>query len=145
MEKNIMDQVFDGSNLSAREQVTDWVKLKEKLGTRIGGNFLGYWEKPAEGVYRRQVSIALADFETPAKVYGVTLPDYFEKDLANYQVGDRVGAEYYKDIPAKEAGVSATKAVRLFNLDLKARQAGKPVAEVQKESNTQSVVEEPAF
>lgn len=117
-----VDALFDESNLSAREQVTEWVKLKEKLGTRVAGFFAGYWEKPAEGVYRRQVSLALRDFNDSKKVIGVTLPDYFEKDLARYHAGDRVGAEYYKDIPPKKAGVSATKAVRLFNLDLKERE-----------------------
>lgn len=119
---SIESKLFSADNLSAREQVTNWIKLKEKLGTRVAGIFLGFWEKPAEGVYRRQVSMALRDFKDSAVIYGVTLPDYFEKDLMRYRSGDQVGAEYYKDIPAKEAGVSATKAVRLFNLDLKERE-----------------------
>lgn len=116
-----MDALFSPENFSAREQVTEWVKLKEKLGTRVGGYFLGFWEKPAEGVYKRQISMALKDFKNPGVVYGITLPDYFEKDLCQFRLNDRVGAEYYKDIPAKGPGLSATKAVRLVNQDLKMR------------------------
>ena len=114
-------QLFDTDNLSPREQVTNWVKIKEKLGTRVSGKFLGYWNKPAEGVFRAAVCVALRDFNDPSIVHGVTLPDYFEKTFVEYRLGDRVGFEYYKDIPSKEAGISATKAVRAFNLDLKGR------------------------
>lgn len=114
-------QLFDTANLSAREQVTTWVKLKEKIGTRSAGNFLGYWEKPAEGVFRRQVCVALRDFKDPSIVYGVTLPEYFENDIKQYRLNDRVGYEYYKDNPSKEPGISATKVIRGFNLDLKKR------------------------
>lgn len=118
---DIESQIFDQGNLPPREQVTDWVKIKEKLGTRVAGTYLGFWEKPAEGVYRRMVTVALRSLKDESIVYGVTLPECFEKDLSTWLVGDKVGFEYYKDIPAKEAGVSPTKAIRSFNLDAKSR------------------------
>lgn len=128
---SVEEQLFDTDNLSPREQVTNWVKIKEKLGTRVSGKFLGYWTKPAEGVFRAAVCVALRDFNDPSVVHGVTLPDYFEKTFMEYRLGDRVGFEYYKDIPSKEPGISATKAVRAFNLDLKGRkERGEQTAEL---------------
>lgn len=115
MSNNKLDRIFDQSALSAREQVTEWVNIKEKLGTRVAGKYLGYWINPARGKFRQQVGIALQDFEDASKVFGVNLAEYFESTVSLYRIGDEVGAEYYKDIPAKEAGMSDTKAVRLFN------------------------------
>ena len=72
-------QLFDTDNLSPREQVTNWVKIKEKLGTRVSGKFLVYWNKPAEGVFCAAVCVALRDFNDPSIVHGVPLPDYFAR------------------------------------------------------------------
>lgn len=118
---NAMSRVFDKSVLSAREQVTEWKNVKEKLGTRVAGKFLGYWLVPAQGKYRAQVRIALQDFENESVVYGVNLAEYFKDTLSEYSKGDDVGVEYYKDIPSKEAGMSPTKAVRLYNPSLSER------------------------
>lgn len=127
------DDIFDSSALSAREQVTEWVNIKERLGKRVSGKYLGFWIKPAEGLFREQLGIALADLKDPSVVYGVNVPSYFRENVLGYRLNDRVGVEYYKDIPAKQAGMSATKAVRLFNPDQKIREANgeaKPTPEV---------------
>lgn len=120
MSKNL-DAMFAPENFSAREKVTEWVNIKEKIGTRCGGKFLGYWEKPAEGKFKRSISVALQDFEDPKLVYGVTIPEYYEKDVMRFLGNDEVGIEYYKDSPAKEKGMSPTKVLRLINLTLNTR------------------------
>lgn len=119
---NKTEQIFNTEALSAREQVTDWFDLKEKLGNRVAGEFLGFWQVPARGVFRAQVGIALKDFEEPNRVWGVNLPAYFEEQLALYRVSDEVGAEFFKIIPAKEVGMNDTKAIRLFNITKLARE-----------------------
>lgn len=126
-----IDRIFDTNALSAREQVTDWYELKKTLGNRIAGTYMGYWIVPAKGKFRAQIGIALQDFDDKAKVVGVNLAEYFEDQVQLYRLGDEVGAEYYKDIPAKEAGMSDTKAVRLFNVTKMAREkAGEYTAPV---------------
>ena len=116
-EKSGMDAIFSADALSPREQVTEWVTLKEKLGTKVGGRWIGYWNVPAQGVFKAQLGAALQDIDDPTKVYGVNLSEYFRDQISEFQVGDLVGFEYYKDIPAKTAGLSATKAIRAYNAD----------------------------
>lgn len=125
-----LDALFNEKNLSAREKVTKWVNIKEKLGARCGGFFLGFWEKPAEGKFKRAISIALEDFEDPKIVYGVTIPEYYEKEICRFMFRDEVGVEFYKIIPAKEKGMSDTKALHLINTTLTDRM-GKGTATVQ--------------
>ena len=115
------DTMFNPENFSAREKVNKWVNIKEKIGTRCHGFFLGFWEKPAEGVYRRSISIALQDPKDPAVVYGVTIPEYYEKDVQKFLYNDQVGVEYFKDNPPKEKGLSPTKVLRMINLSLNER------------------------
>lgn len=139
MSTNSMDRVFDSSALSAKGQVTDWFTIKEKLGNRIGGTFIGYWNEPAKGKFRAQIGVALADFDDAKKVWGVNLPEYFGKEISEYRRGDQCGFEYYKDIPSKEAGMSDTKAIRAFNPDNAARLvAGETATVTAPEEATQS-------
>lgn len=112
-----LDRIFNKKSLPIRSRITDWVNIKESLGTQVGGIFLGYFEVPATGNFKAQVGVALQDVDDEAKVYGVNLPEYFGKELSFYQVGDECGFEYYKDIPAKEKGMSDTKAIRPYNPD----------------------------
>jgi hypothetical protein len=118
---NVFESIFDSSALSAKEQVTEWVKIKEKLGTRVGGYFVGAWVVPAKGVYREQIGVAIRDVKNPEIVYGVSLASYMLDDVSKFEEGDLCGFEYYKDIPSKTPGLSATKAVRWFNKEVQDR------------------------
>lgn len=130
-----MDKIFNASALSAQEQVTEWVTLKAKLGTKVGGKFIGYWNVPAQGVFKAQLGVALQDIDDASKVYGVNLAEHFRDQLSEFQVGDLVGFEYYKDIPAKKAGLSATKAIRAYNADnVKRKLAGEVTVKTEAEA-----------
>ena len=118
MGTNNLDRVFDPSALSAQKQVTEWVSIKETLGTKVAGNFVGFWSVPARGKFRAQVGVALSDFDKPATVYGVNLPEYFTEGVSEWIPGDACGFEYYNDKPATEPGMSATKQLRDYNPDL---------------------------
>lgn len=116
-----LDRIFNKASLPVRSRITDWIVIKEKLGMQVGGKFLGYFEVPANGKFKAQVGVALQDVEDATKVYGVNLPEYFSKEVEQYQLDDECGFEYYKDIPAKEKGMSDTKAIRAYNPDLQER------------------------
>ena len=137
-----LNDMFKPENFSAREKVTQWVNIKEKIGTRCGGYFLGYWEKAAEGKFKRSISLALQDFKNPSIIYGVTIPEYYEKDVSRFLYNDQVGIEYYKDIPAKEKGMSDTKALHVVNPSLQDRVKNGTAAPAQAQPKTaQTAVE----
>ena len=147
MSTNNLDRVFDPSALSAQKQVTEWVSIKETLGTKVAGNFVGFWSVPARGKFRAQVGVALSDFDKPATVYGVNLPEYFTEGVSEWIPGDACGFEYYNDKPATEPGMSATKQLRDYNPDLFERKKRGEVikrttAEVAEEETQEQVQDE---
>ena len=130
-----LDSIFNPAALSAREQVTDWIVIKKVFGTKVGGKFLGWWNVPAQAQFKAQIGVAVSDIDDATKVYGVNLPEYFKAQVSEYQVGDLCGFEYYKDVPAKEKGLSPTKAVRAFNPDLQKRKlAGEAIKTTEPEA-----------
>lgn len=120
------DDIFNSNNLSPREQVTDWEKgalKKLGVGSKIAGRFVGFWLVPAKlsddgkkELFGAQLGVALRDLKNPEVIYGLNLSTYMQDKLQGYNVDDIVGFEYFKDIPSKQKGLSATKAIRAYNV-----------------------------
>lgn len=121
------EDIFSQAGLPAREQVTEWVKIKEKIGDKVSGIFMGWWvSKSNKPGFKDQIGIAirLAD----GKVVGVSVGDtgYMRSRIEPSKVGDRVGLKYEGD---KDTGqIQKAKIVKFYNPDLQARQeAGEAV------------------
>jgi len=140
------NRVFDPSALSAQRQVTEWVAIKEKLGTKVAGEFVGFWNVPARGKFRAQTGVALRDFENKSVVYGINVSEYFQEVVSEWAVGDACGFEYYNDKPASEPGMSPTKQIRDYNPDLSDRKKKGEViiktAPQQEEGETEDIVQD---
>jgi len=112
--------VFSPQGLPAREQVTEWFKIKETIGNKIMGTFMGWWVKPSDNTsYQDQVGVALK--KADGTVVGVSLSDtpYVRGRLELSQIGDRVGVKYEGD---KDTGKpQPAKIVKIYNPDLEAR------------------------
>lgn len=112
--------IFSQKGLPAREQVSDWFNIKEKIGTKIAGIFQGWWISPAnQAGFKDQIGVALKLED--GKIVGVSLGDtpYMRSRIEPSQVGDRVGLKYEDD---KDTGKpQPAKIIKFYNPDLEER------------------------
>lgn len=114
--------IFSQDGLPAREQVSEWFNVKEKVGTKIMGEFMGWWISPANKPgFKDQIGVALRTAD--GKVLGVSLGDtsYMRSRIEPSKIGDRVGLKYEGD---KDTGqIQPAKIIKFYNPDLEARRS----------------------
>lgn len=114
------NDIFNSESLPAREQVSEWVNVKEKIGDNVFGIFLGSWKSPSKiDASKMQISMAIKTNE--GKVVGVSLNDsvYISSRLEASKVGDKFGVRYEGD---KDTGkAQPAKIVKIYNPDLEDR------------------------
>jgi len=111
--------IFSNDALSARDQVSSWANIKQNIGDKVHGEFLGWWEQPANPGFRPQLGMALKQGD--GSVIGVTVTDtsYMRSQIEETEVGDGVGLKYVGD---KEVGKpQPAKIIKYFNPDLQNR------------------------
>lgn len=114
--------IFSAAGLPAREQVTEWYKIKSEIGNKVTGTFLGWWLTPAnDRVDKDQVGFAVKVSE--GRVLGISLADtaYIRSRLEPSLPGDIVGVRYEGD---KDTGKpQPAKIVKFYNPALEERRA----------------------
>jgi len=111
--------IFSSAGLPAREQVTTWFKIKEKVGNKVSGEFLGAWFKEADAGFNASIGVAIK--QTDGSVVGVSLSDtpYMRSRVEPSQIGDMVGIKYEGD---KDTGKpQPAKIVKFYNPALEER------------------------
>lgn len=134
--------IFSAKGLPAREQVSEWFNIKEKIGTKIAGVFQGWWISPANKAgFKDQIGVALL---VDGKILGVSLGDtpYMRSRIEPSQVGDRVGLKYEGD---KDTGqIQPAKIIKFYNPDLEERRAKGTVVISKPEQLSKTEVEKKA-
>lgn len=118
--KMLMDDIFDTNALSARDQVSEWVKIKETIGDSVSGTFLGWWEVAPHDGFKAQIGIAIKTKEE--KVVGVNVSDtsYMRGNILTTNIGDRIGLRYEGD---KDTGqIQKAKIIKFYNPDRSKRE-----------------------
>lgn len=112
--------IFSASGLPAREQVSEWINIKGKIGDKVMGTFLGWWISPAQKAgFKDQIGIALKLAD--GKVVGVSVGDtsYMRSRIEPSEIGDAVGLKYEGD---KDTGqILPAKIVKFYNPALEER------------------------
>lgn len=110
------EDVFSTGGLPPREQVASWFKIKDKVGTKISGIFVGWWiSPPNKNVDKEQIGVAIKIDD--GTVVGVSLSStsYMQERLKEALPGDKVGIKYEGD---KDVGKpQPAKIVKFYNLD----------------------------
>lgn len=138
------EDIFSSAGLPAREQVSDWFNIKEAVGTKIMGVFMGWWISPSNNAsFKDQIGVALKTAD--GKVIGVSLGDtpYMRGRIAPSQIGDKVGLKYESD---KDTGKpQPAKIIKFYNPDLEKRVASGTAVISKPEELKASVAEAPDF
>jgi hypothetical protein len=114
--QDLQSQIFNSKNLSVRERITDWCpEFRKTVGSRVSGKYAGHWIKPAEGMYKEQLYIAIENADNNAMVSAVQLPSYRLNEVLGYDLGDLIGVEYAGEKPAKVKGMNPTKVINVYN------------------------------
>lgn len=114
--QDLQSQIFNSKNLSVRERITDWCpEFRKTIGSKVFGKYAGHWIKPAEGMYKEQLYIAIENADNTAIVSAVQLPAYRLNEVLGYDIGDLIGVEYAGEKPAKVKGMNPTKVINVYN------------------------------
>lgn len=108
-----MSNIFDNSNRPARETASGWFKFVN-VGDKVGGKIVDMFNVAAQGVFKEQRGFTLEQEGGVRVNVGIKkYPSYLER-TDNLQVGDELGIEFEKEVPAKKAGLNATKVMAIF-------------------------------
>lgn len=92
----------------------NWFKF-DKIGARVAGEVVDITEKPARDVFSAQRVFVLAQSDGEIINVGISMnKDYVIQRTNRVVVGDRLGFEYVKDIPASTKGYAPAKSIEVY-------------------------------
>lgn len=113
--------VFTEAGLPIRNRITEWVDIKEKIGTAVEGTFVGWFENPSrKDGFKDQVAIVIKRAKDGAVVAVALNDNPINRDrLMASMEGDEVGVRYDMD---KDVGKpQKAKIINIYNPALEER------------------------
>lgn len=116
-----------GDDLFSKDNVpeSNWFKF-DKIGARVGGTVMDMFDKAASGDFGAQRVFVLKQSDGSMMNVGIKSDNDFLMGRTNMvQVGDRLGFEFEKEIPAKVKGHHPAKSIVPYHVAMHV----KPVVE----------------
>ena len=107
------ESIFDEGNRLARDLATSWFKFAA-VGDKVGGTIKDMFEKPENEGLPAQRCFTLATQDGEIVNVGLKRSSYVLIRTDNLQIGDQLGVEFTKEIPAKIKGFSPAKSLTIF-------------------------------
>lgn len=93
---------------------SNWFKF-EKVGDRVSGIVVGLDEKEAVGEFPAQRVFQLKQPDESILNVGISMnKDYIIQRTNSVQLGDMIGFEFQKEIPAKTKGYAPAKSIEVY-------------------------------
>lgn len=109
------DAVNDGWDFNDADKAeANWFKF-DKIGSRVAGEVVDMHEKPAKDAFPAQRVFVLKQSDGELVNVGISMnKDYVIQRTNRVAVGDRLGFEYTKDIPASTRGYAPAKSIEVY-------------------------------
>lgn len=109
-EKDPIDALFDKENVPE----SNWFKF-EKVGNKVGGTLVEIKDKPAKEAFPAQRVFTLKQADGQLINVGISLDkDYIIGRANSAKLGDMLGFEFTKEIPASKKGFSPAKSIEVY-------------------------------